>query len=261
MADGQQGNKDLCPTKSKEMNLANNLKELAVLLHLHIFLLPASPRYYLHPFPIVTGALYVSAMFKLLKSEYSPAAQQQNLLTGEISSFPDIDNFQSNDQYGRESRKRVKRPMNAFMVWSRDQRRKIALENPKMHNAEISKRLGYLWKTLTDDEKRPFFEEAQRLQTLHREKYPNYKYRPRRKAKIPAVCSEVNAVQRLYTCSCAKTTHLRLKDQPSYSPSRNTASSLLRQDNHGDSSATQYPTWSPNKATDFSTSPCSYRPS
>ena len=76
--------------------------------------------------------------------------------------------------------------MNAFILWSQIERRKIlsgdtsGYGGTSIHNAEISKMLGRRWKNeLTDADRQPFIREAERLRLLHMREYPDYKYRPR----------------------------------------------------------------------------------
>ena len=80
----------------------------------------------------------------------------------------------------------IKRPMNAFMVWSQLERRKIIGVTPDKHNAEISKELGRRWKLLPDAKRKPYIEEAERLRVLHQREFPDYKYKPKKKLKVSA---------------------------------------------------------------------------
>ena len=69
----------------------------------------------------------------------------------------------------------IKRPMNAFMVWSQLERRKIVENNPDKHNAEISKELGRRWKLLDEEARQPYIDEAERLRLLHQKViFPNW---------------------------------------------------------------------------------------
>jgi len=85
--------------------------------------------------------------------------------------------------------------MNAFMVWSQIERRKIAEVQPDIHNADISKYLGRRWRQLSDADRQPFVEEAERLRLLHLQEYPDYKYKPRKKLKpVVALLTPANDV-------------------------------------------------------------------
>ncbi len=86
---------------------------------------------------------------------------------------------------GKSSKsKRIKRPMNAFMVWSSVERKRLAEREPRLHNTELSKRLGNTWKAMSEEDKQSYRKEADRLKSKLMEEHPDYKYRPRRRNKF-----------------------------------------------------------------------------
>ncbi|XP_078669757.1 uncharacterized protein LOC144910468 isoform X1 [Branchiostoma floridae x Branchiostoma belcheri] len=81
-------------------------------------------------------------------------------------------------EQARESH--VKRPMNAFMVWARIHRPALARSHPRANNADISCQLGEKWShELTNEDKKPYYEEACRLKSLHKKDHPGWVYQPR----------------------------------------------------------------------------------
>ncbi|TRY61447.1 hypothetical protein TCAL_09091 [Tigriopus californicus] len=122
----------------------------------------------------------------LAMSPMSPSSSQADMIFGSTkvnrnSSTPYTDATQTKKQ----SPHHIKRPMNAFMVFSHMERKKIIEQQPDIHNAEVSKALGRKWKDLMDEEREPYIQEAERLRLLHMRQYPDYKYQPRKRASKP----------------------------------------------------------------------------
>ncbi|XP_041656731.1 transcription factor 7-like 1-A [Cheilinus undulatus] len=75
----------------------------------------------------------------------------------------------------------IKRPMNAFLLWSQIYRRTVNKLNTGLTLADTltSSQLGHKWSQLSTEEKRPYFEMAHKLKQMHQLRFPDYVYRPR----------------------------------------------------------------------------------
>lgn len=58
---------------------------------------------------------------------------------------------------------RPKKPMQAFFMYSRDNKDEMKKEYPDLKHTEIMKKLGEVWNGLSEKKKEPYYKEAQKL--------------------------------------------------------------------------------------------------
>ncbi|XP_033109830.1 putative transcription factor capicua [Anneissia japonica] len=74
---------------------------------------------------------------------------------------------------------RIKRPMNAFMVWAKKHRPIVANVFNGLTNSQISVKLGEMWNALPKGQKQSYYDEADIIKRKHKRDFPGWVYQPR----------------------------------------------------------------------------------
>ncbi|ORY06240.1 hypothetical protein BCR34DRAFT_590673 [Clohesyomyces aquaticus] len=75
---------------------------------------------------------------------------------------------------------KIPRPRNAFILYRQYHQSAIVARNPGLANPEVSKIIGEQWKAEDDESKKYWQVLAQEEKDRHHERYPDYRYQPRR---------------------------------------------------------------------------------
>ncbi|XP_061834250.1 uncharacterized protein [Nerophis lumbriciformis] len=102
-----------------------------------------------------------------------------------------------------DDRPYIKKPPNAFMLFMKEQRPTVKAKFLNKDSATVNKVLGQMWKSLTPPEQEKYFQEAEVLNQIHANMYPqwscrdNYGKKKRRKWRNSSGCvSEVGGQSR-----------------------------------------------------------------
>lgn len=76
----------------------------------------------------------------------------------------------------KENCEKVKRPLNAYNLFFIEQQPIFKTKNPSASGNDISKELGKRWKYMTEEERRPYTDEAKRIRDDFLQQHPDYHY-------------------------------------------------------------------------------------
>ncbi|CAO3702611.1 unnamed protein product [Rhizopus stolonifer] len=75
----------------------------------------------------------------------------------------------------------IPRPLNCFLLYRIQKQKEIVAKCPGANHRDISKIIAKWWKEATEEDKKPFREQARIAKQEHYKRYPDYKYAPKKK--------------------------------------------------------------------------------
>ncbi|KAI8997009.1 hypothetical protein BDB01DRAFT_862821 [Pilobolus umbonatus] len=75
----------------------------------------------------------------------------------------------------------IPRPLNCFLLYRLEKQKEIVAKCAGANHRDISKIIAKWWKEASDEEKKPFREQAKIAKLEHSKLYPDYKYMPKKK--------------------------------------------------------------------------------
>uniref|UniRef100_H2Z6Z4 HMG box domain-containing protein n=1 Tax=Ciona savignyi TaxID=51511 RepID=H2Z6Z4_CIOSA len=157
------------------------------------------------PFPMVQPHPHVSGMHPTM-IPHPAMALPGHLPNGHATSKsnPDKKNYgheggpKKREKGDKPSRPYVKKPLNAFMLYMKEQRAKVVAECTLKESAAINQILGRKWHSLNRDEQQKYYEMARKERQLHQQMFPgwsardNYGKRKKRKKEKTQDCTAQN---------------------------------------------------------------------
>ncbi|XP_057651023.1 putative transcription factor capicua isoform X5 [Diorhabda carinulata] len=140
-----------------------------------------------------------------------------------------LSSLQSNPKELNKNKERIRRPMNAFMIFSKRHRGLVHQRHPNQDNRTVSKILGEWWYALGPNEKKQYHELASEVKEAHFKAHPEWKWcnKDRRKSSTGSARSKLSSAG-----DSGEPSDLPISPKVP-SPSNNTEPSKLLQEQEG----------------------------